>query len=143
MSGFDATGATQIKIIQALENRIAALESQVRTRLGAPVTRTSGALFIPNVSEPSPQSGGVKVYAVSGGLRVIEPDGTVHEVGGGVQPAEDAPTYPASFTSPATIGGTPTASNYNDLRADVVNQLFNPLRGLIQIGRDAGFWPSS
>lgn len=74
---FDPMGATQVRIMAALENRIAALESQIRTQLGAPVTKASGPLFLPNSADPPTPTGGVRMYAASGQLRVIESDGTV------------------------------------------------------------------
>lgn len=52
------------------------------------------------------------------------------------------PTYPASFSSPATVSGTVLPEHYNLLRADVVNQLFNPLREVINRGDDIGLWNS-
>lgn len=73
----DPYGTTDVRIIAALEQRIAALEKQVRTVTGAPVTQASGPLFLPNSSEPATPAAGVKVYAAGGQMRVIESDGTV------------------------------------------------------------------
>lgn len=50
------------------------------------------------------------------------------------------PTYPASFDSPATVTGTVQPEHYNLLRADVVTQLFTPLRELINSGDNIGLW---
>ncbi|MBF8194395.1 hypothetical protein ITP53_53815 [Nonomuraea sp. K274] len=53
-----------------------------------------------------------------------------------------APTYPGSFSSPATVSGTVEPVHYNALRADIVAQLHGPLREVIQSGRGSGLWRS-
>jgi hypothetical protein len=51
------------------------------------------------------------------------------------------PTYPASFSSPATVSGTVLPEHYNLLRADVVAQTFNILREVINRLATVGVWP--
>lgn len=50
------------------------------------------------------------------------------------------PTYPASFSSPATVSGTVLPEHYNSLRADIVAQTFTPLRTVILAGDSIGLW---
>lgn len=50
------------------------------------------------------------------------------------------PTYPASFSSPATVSGTVQDVHYNQLRKDVVDQVFTPLRTVILAGDSIGLW---
>lgn len=101
MSTFDQYGATDVRIIKALERRLEALEQQVRNVPGTPVTQASGPLFLPNSGTPATPTGGAKVYAAGGELRVIESNGTVKtipDVGAAVaNPDEFLSNAPASY----------------------------------------------
>jgi hypothetical protein len=143
VSTADPFPADQNRIIKALERRIEALEAQVRQRPGAPVTKATAPFTIPGAAPSTPASG-VQI-GVSGGKIVFQhADGsteTIPELNLNLPGA--APTYPASFSSPATVSGTVQDTHYNLLRSDIVNQLFNPLRDLIEKGRASGLWLSS
>jgi hypothetical protein len=120
--------------VARLRAEVKELRELVRSR---PAT-TSASLGwrMANMSIPSVGPGEIQIGSNDGELFVQTESGTKR-----LPPLPGAaPTYPGSFTSPATIGGTPTAQNYNELRADVVNQLFNPLREVINRGDDIGLW---
>lgn len=82
MSLYDPVGSTEVRIIKDLEQRIAALETLVRTVTGAPVTRASSTFFMPNSSPPGPPTGGALAYAVGGAMRVIQANGSIRHMPG-------------------------------------------------------------
>lgn len=132
MSLYDPNGATDITIVKDLERRIAELERLVRNVPGAPVTQTTGPLFVPNASTPATPSGGIRIYAVGGTFRVIQSNGVVREIS--FTPAANvivgtisAPAAPGSYNS--TWGQT--------IRDDLVT-VNNALVGLIANLRTAG-----
>jgi hypothetical protein len=132
MSGFDAYGSTEVRIIAALERRIEDLEAQVRNRPGAPVTQASGPLFLPNSATPDVPSGGVKVYAAGGDLRVIDSGGTVKQI-----PDPGAPVdTPTSYLSNAPASYNQAWAQNLALTADELYLSYVALLGSL---RTAGF----
>lgn len=127
---FDQYGATDVRIIKALERRIEALEAQVRQVPGAPVTQASGPLFLPNSSEPATPTGGVKMYAVGGSFRVIEDDGTVRQI-----PAQGAPAVFDTFD----LGNAPAAysQTYAQQQSVGISNLFSGHTSLLASLRNA------
>jgi hypothetical protein len=102
------------RILQALARRVAALEAQAGQGQALTIGQASGPFFLPN-SSPGTPSGGCTVYAVGGELRVIQSNGSVRMIPAPAAPIENQ----VSFTS-SDIGATPTAGQYNALRADAV-----------------------
>lgn len=120
MSIYDPVGSNEVRIVKELEARIAALETLVRTVTGAPVTKASGPMFIPNAAQPATPTGGFKMYAVSGQLRVIQSDGTVKEISAFtpaaniVVPGISAPNAPIGYSqSQAQAISDGLATTYN------------------------------
>ncbi|MGS2641668.1 hypothetical protein [Streptosporangium sp. G12] len=82
MSVLDPFPVDQNRIIKSLERRIEALEALVRTQAGAPVTKASGAFFLPNSGTPDTPVGGALVYASSGDFRVRTSGGVIKQMPG-------------------------------------------------------------
>ncbi|SET47906.1 hypothetical protein [Nonomuraea wenchangensis] len=135
MDKFPGDLADEVARLRAEVNELRAL---VRQR--APLTTASQGWRMADMAIPSVGPGEIQIGSNGGELFVATSSGTQRLNQLNVPVA--TPPYPASFTSPATIGGTPTAQNYNDLRADVVNQLFTPLRDVINKGATIGLWPA-
>jgi hypothetical protein len=118
--------------IRQLEKDVEELKALLRQR---PAT-TSASLGwrMANMSIPSVGPGEIQIGSNDGELYVQTESGTkrLPSLPGA------APDYPGSFSSPATVSGTVQDTHYNLLRSDVVNQLFNPLRDLIEKGRVTG-----
>ncbi|MEU7741968.1 hypothetical protein [Nonomuraea sp. NPDC049158] len=128
MSIYDPVGSTDVRIVKDLETRIAALETLVRTVTGAPVTKASGPLFVPNASTPATPSGGIRIYAVGGTFRVIQSDGTIKEISeftpadNVIVPGISAPNAPGTYSqSQAQAISDGLATTYNSLVALIVN----------------------
>lgn len=122
--------------IRQLTARVALLEAQLKQRPA--LTAASQGWRMTEMAIPTVDDGEIHIGANDGELFVTTSSGTkrLNQVNvPGVRP-----TYPASFSSPATVSGTVQDTHYNALRADVVNQLFNPLRELINSGDDIGLW---
>ncbi|MGA4989856.1 hypothetical protein [Nonomuraea bangladeshensis] len=138
MPGLDRYPDDLFAVIRELTARVEQLEAQLRQR--APLTTASQGWKMTDMAIPSVGPGEIQIGSNGGELFVATESGTKRLNQLNVPVA--TPPYPASFTSPATIGSAPTAQNYNDLRADVVNQLFTPLRDVINKGASIGLWPA-
>ena len=128
MSIYDAVGSTDVRIVKELEARIAALENLVRTVTGAPVTKASGPMFLPDSSTPATPSGGIRIYAVGGTFRVIQSNGAVKEISAFtpaaniVVPGISAPNAPAGYVqSQAQAISDGLATTYNSHLALVLS----------------------
>ncbi|MGI5274902.1 hypothetical protein ACQEUU_37615 [Nonomuraea sp. CA-218870] len=133
MDKFSGNIADDVAKLRAEVNELRAL---VRQR--QPLTTASQGWKMTDMAIPSVGPGEIQIGSNGGELFVATESGTQRLNQLNVPVA--TPPYPASFNSPATIGSNPTAQNYNDLRADVVNQLFNPLRDVINKLATAGVW---
>lgn len=124
----------QNRIIQALEKRIAALESQAGQVKGTPILRASGPFIIPSSSPPTPASGEIGFYSDNGEARWVDDGGGDHAMGVDMGGSVLNPVFEsvALGTGAAVNGG-----QYNLLREDVFsnhNQIVNlldELRGRI------------
>jgi hypothetical protein len=121
--------------IRQLTARVALLEAQLKQRPA--LTQASQGWRMTEMSIPSVGDGEIHIGANDGELFVTTPSGTKRLNQVNVPVAR--PQYPSSFDSPATIGGTPTAENYNDLRADAA-MLQVCVRSVIDQGDDIGLW---
>ncbi|MFF4989619.1 hypothetical protein ACFY19_20670 [Streptosporangium saharense] len=129
--------ADQTRIIQDLMRRVEKLEAQLRAGPGLTIGKASGAFNLPTTGAATPSSGANLIYDGSQ-VRYVDSSGTSRALG---VTQTTTPQYPVSFTSPATISGTPSASNYNALRADAA-MLQVCLRDVINRGAAIPLWPS-
>lgn len=136
MDKFSGNLADEVAQLRAELNELKAL---VRQRPA--LTSASQGWRMSDMSIPSVGPGEIQIGSNAGELFVQTENGTQRLPTLNVPGA--APTYPSSFSSPATVSGTVQDTHYNLLRADVVNQLFGPLRDLIEKGRASGLWSSS
>lgn len=136
MDKFSGNLADEVAQLRAELNELKAL---VRQRPA--LTTASQGWKMTDMTIPSVGPGEIQIGSNGGDLFVATDSGTKRIPDLNTPGA--APTYPASFSSPATVSGTVQDTHYNLLRADVVNQLFNPLRDLIEKGRTSGLWLSS
>ncbi|MCG5220256.1 hypothetical protein [Streptosporangium sp. KLBMP 9127] len=133
-------GSDLTTIIRDLTRRIEKLESGQRAGPGLTIGQASGAFLLPSAATPGTPAGGGYLFASGGTPYWKDSSGSAYPLTPAppVTPGP-APQYPGSFDSPATIGGTPTASNYNDLRADAA-MLQVCLRSVIESGRTVPIW---
>jgi hypothetical protein len=132
---------------RGLEDRIADLERQVQQLFSSiqnrqGITSASAGLVIPpRATPPTPDSGG-HIYASGSEPMWRGASGETYSLTPSppISPGP-APQYPTSFSSPASITGDPTASNYNELRADAA-MLQVCLRSVIESGRTVPIWDS-
>lgn len=124
--------------IRQLERDVEELKALLKQR--QPLTTASQGWRMTDMSIPSVGSGEIQIGSNGGELFVATASGTqrLNQLNVPVT----TPTYPASFSSPATVSGTVLDTHYNLLRADVVNQLFNILREVINRLATAGVWPA-
>lgn len=136
MDKFSGNLADEVAKLRAEVNELRALLRQRQ-----PLTTASQGWRMTDMSIPSVGPGEVQIGSSGGDLFVATSSGVKRIPDLDVPGA--APTFPASFSSPATVSGTVQDTHYNLLRADIVNQLFEPLRDLIIKGRASGLWLSS
>lgn len=133
MDKFSGNLADEVSRLRAEVNELRAL---VRQR--QPLTQASQGWRMSDMSIPSVGPGEIQIGSNNGELFVATESGTQRlnqlEVPG------TTPTYPASFSSPATVSGTVQDTHYNLLRADVVAQTFTPLREVINSLAAVGIW---
>lgn len=103
------------------------------------LTGASQGWRMANMTIPSVSAGEIHIGANDDDFYVSTSDGTKRI--STIAAPGTRPDYPTSFDSPATIGGTPTAQNYNDLRADAA-MLQVCVRSVIDEGATIGLWPS-
>lgn len=122
--------------IRQLRAEVAALQAEVKRRPA--LTTASQGWRMKDQSIPAVAEGEIHIGSNNGELFIATASGTqrLQQLNAPV----GRPTYPASFSSPATVTGTVQPEHYNLLRADVVNQLFNPLREVITAGDAIGLW---
>lgn len=132
---------------RALERRVNDLFTSIQNRSGT-VVASQGWLLRAMSDPATPPTGDVYIYASGGRLWARSTLGDVP-----LEPIPDipppftgtsTPQYPLSFSSPATVTGTVQDTHYNLLRADIVNQLFLPLRDVINKGATTSppLWPA-
>ncbi|MEU6725456.1 hypothetical protein ABZ917_17250 [Nonomuraea wenchangensis] len=133
MDKFPGDLADEVARLRAEVNELRAL---VRQR--APLTTASQGWRMTDMAIPSVGPGEVRIGSNNGEFFVQTESGTqrLNQLNVPVT----TPTYPASFSSPATVSGTVQDTHYNLLRADVVNQTFTPLREVINRLATAGIW---
>lgn len=136
MDKFSGNIADEVSRLRAEINELKAL---VRQR--SALTTASEGWRMKDMSIPNVGPGEIQIGS-NGGELFVATDSGVKRIPDLALPGA-APTYPASFSSPATVSGTVQDTHYNLLRSDIVNQLFNPLRDLIEKGRASGLWLSS
>jgi hypothetical protein len=121
-----------VETVEDLRRRVEELEALLNAR--KPLTSASQGWRMANMTIPSVSAGEIHVGSNDDALFVQTSSGTTR------LPAVPgaAPTYPGSFSSPATVSGTVQDTHYNQLRADVVAHLHGPLRDLIEKGRTTG-----
>ena len=118
------------RLLGGMLKRLAVLEGTAGKIPAVPITRASGQFNLPEVSASNPPSGTVVIYSEDGHLRIREDDGDVIEI-----PAANVTNWGGAASS--SIGGTPTASDYNTLRNDV-NNVGTTLNNLLNSLRNAG-----
>lgn len=136
MAGLDRYPDDLFAVIRELTSRVEQLEAQLRQR--APLTTASQGWRMTDMAIPSVGPGEIQIGSNGGELFVATSSGTQRLQQLNVPVT--TPTYPASFSSPATVSGTVQDTHYNLLRADVVNQTFTPLREVINRLATAGLW---
>lgn len=126
------------RTLRDIERRLQRLEASQKAGRGLNIGQASGAFLLPNSPTPGTPQGGAYLYSSGGQVRWRDSSGVDHALPGS---ASTAPTWPGSFTSPATISSAPTAAHYNALRSDCADILHASLRSVILVGREAGVWP--
>ncbi|GAA4934186.1 hypothetical protein HD597_010101 [Nonomuraea thailandensis] len=125
--------------IRTLELIVRDLKASITNQGG--LTTASAGWIIPNQPFPPAPSSGGRLTASGDEPIWTEAGGAAYSLVPPPPPSPaSAPTWPGSFSSPATISTDPTAEHYNLLRADVVNQLHGPLRSVILRGVAFGAW---
>ncbi|TYB50226.1 hypothetical protein FXF51_56720 [Nonomuraea sp. PA05] len=123
------------QIVRELARRVAALESRLGVQPAVQISASSGPLFIPNSGVPDTPSGGCRVYAVGGELRVIQSNGSVRQIpaqGGSVTtPTVNLSNAPASYSQ--TWAQDLAAST-----SSIFQSYANASTGLLTILRTAG-----
>lgn len=127
------------RILKDLSRRLARVEAALKVKPGLNIVRASGAFNLPTTFGATRPDTGASLYHDGSTLRMIDASGNDTPVGGVNMTTR--PQYPSSFSSPATISGTPTAANYNALRADAA-MLQVCLRDVINRGAEIPLWPS-
>ena len=123
--------------IAALRAEVDELKALIKNRPA--LTKASTGWRMTDMASPSVPDGEIHIGANGGDLYVATAS-DVKRITSITKAA--SPTFPPSFDSPATVGGTTTPSSaYNLLRADCAT-LQACLRNTNQRGAEAGVWES-